>query len=266
MMQASQIPGSDILDIVFDGRNKDYGAYPLRKFYPGRLGLSMGIVLFSCTAFMLIAALKNGRKASIPLVEKVDTITLIKPAVAKPKPIVPVLQKIKPAQVQYTNPLIVKNELFTRDTLPVIDAVQSAVISNMTNPGHPSDGDAPFPPEPQKSIETVSPVNPVPVIFEHPEIAAHFPGGKDAWRRYLERNLVYPENAQENEIQGTIKLQFIVDAEGNISDVTALNNLGGGLAEEAARIISHGPKWIPAEQHGEKVISRHIQTVTFRLN
>jgi protein TonB len=264
MMQASQIPGSDILDIVFDGRNKDYGAYPLRKFYPGRLGLSVGIVLFSCTALMLIAVLKKARKNSAPLIEKVDTITLIKPAVAKPKPIV--LQKIKPSQVQFTNLLIVKNELFARDTLPSMDAVQSAVISTMTNAGDPSDGDAPVNPEPQKSVETVSTVNPDPVIYEHPEISAHFPGGTDAWRRYLERNLLYPENAQENEIQGTIKLQFIVDAEGNISEVTALNNPGGGLAEEAARIISQGPKWIPAEQHGEKVISRHIQTVTFRLN
>jgi protein TonB len=266
MMHASQIPGADILDIVFEGRNKDYGAYPLRKYYPGRLGLSVGIVIFSCIALMLVSVWKKAGTSRGSYVDKVDTVTLIKPPEAKPKPIVPELKKIIPAQVQYTNPLIVKNELFTHDTLPPMDAVEPAAVSTITIAGSSTEGDAPALQESNKSVEPVSPVNSDPIIYEHPEIAAHFPGGTDAWRRYLERNLVYPENAQENEIQGTIKLQFIVDAGGNISEVTPLNNLGGGLAEEAARIISQGPKWIPAEQHGEKVISRHIQTVTFRLN
>jgi protein TonB len=102
-------------------------------------------------------------------------------------------------------------------------------------------------------------------VFTKVENPAEFPGGADAWRRYLERNLNYPESAQENGTQGVVKVQCVVDKEGNISEVQSLNDPGDGLAEEAVRIIKKGPKWKPAEQNGRKVIYRHIQSITFRL-
>jgi protein TonB len=267
MMNPSQISSADIIDIVFDGRNKDYGAYRLRKFYPGRLGLSVGIVLFSCFAIMLMAGLPKSNKNGSFLVSPGDTLTLVNPKVDKPKPKEPPVQKPFRAQVRLTNPLIVKNDFFLDDTLPPVDAVQSAEISNITLAGDPTETGASGP-NPIQDIDITQdpPGSSDPVIFEHPEIAAKFPGGPDAWRRYLERNLIYPEPALANEKQGTVKLQCVVDTQGNISSVTTLFDPGDGLAEEAIRIISKGPKWIPAEQDGEKVISRHIQTITFRLN
>ena len=112
--------------------------------------------------------------------------------------------------------------------------------------------------------------SPVPVsdstkVFTMVESPAAFHGGANAWRIYLENNLNYPKKAIRKNIQGVVRVQFIVDKEGNISEVVALNDPSGGLAEEAVRIIKAGPRWKPAEQNHKKVIYRHIQSLTFKL-
>jgi protein TonB len=103
-------------------------------------------------------------------------------------------------------------------------------------------------------------------IFTQVESPAKFPGGSNGWKQYLETNLNYPKKAFKKKIEGEVRVQFIVDREGNISEVAALNDPGGGLAEEAIRIIQQSPKWKPAEQNHRKVIYRHIQSITFKLN
>ncbi len=103
------------------------------------------------------------------------------------------------------------------------------------------------------------------IVFLKTEKPAEFPGGVEGWRTYLETNLRYPEQAQLKGIQGIVRIQFIVEKDGTITEVVALNNPGGGLAEEALRIFKNGPKWVPAEQNGRKVRYRHIQNITFRL-
>ncbi|HSC53948.1 MAG TPA: TonB family protein [Phnomibacter sp.] len=102
-------------------------------------------------------------------------------------------------------------------------------------------------------------------VFTATEQAPLFPGGHEAWRKYLERNISYPYQAQNNGTQGAVNVQFTVDTEGNISDVKALNDPGNGLAEEAVRLIKKGPNWVPAEQNGKKVAARTTQLITFRL-
>ena len=102
-------------------------------------------------------------------------------------------------------------------------------------------------------------------VFTKTEQMPSFPGGQDAWRRYLERNLQYPEKAQEKGTMGAVYVQFIVDKEGNISAIEALNNPGDGLAEEAIRIIAKGPRWEPAVQNTHIVVARTVQRITFRL-
>lgn len=101
--------------------------------------------------------------------------------------------------------------------------------------------------------------------FTKVEQPATFPGGLVGWRTYLEKNLRYPELAQEKKIQGVVKVQLVVDKQGHVSDVKALNQLGGGLSEEAERVIKTGPDWVPAKQNGKLVTYRFVQTLTFQL-
>jgi protein TonB len=104
-------------------------------------------------------------------------------------------------------------------------------------------------------------------IFEKVDIEATFPGGDQAWRTYLERNV----NAQvpaDNGAPGgtyTVIVQFVVDKEGNISNVQALTKHGYGMEKEVVRIITKGPKWIPAMQDGKAVKAYRKQPVTFMV-
>lgn len=102
-------------------------------------------------------------------------------------------------------------------------------------------------------------------VFTLVESPAEFPGGAEGWRKYLEQNMTYPKKALRKNIQGLVRIQFIVGKDGSVSEVQALNDPGGGLAEEAIRLISESPKWKPAEQNKRKVIYRHIQSITFKL-
>ncbi|PWT70761.1 MAG: hypothetical protein C5B59_20390 [Bacteroidetes bacterium] len=96
------------------------------------------------------------------------------------------------------------------------------------------------------------------------EIESEFPGGPTAWARFLNANLVYPKKAVKKNIEGDVIVQFIVDKEGNVSNVEALS--GPELLREAAvKVFQNSPKWKPAFQYGRKVKSYKKQPIKFRL-
>ncbi len=96
------------------------------------------------------------------------------------------------------------------------------------------------------------------------EIESDYPGGTAAWQRYLQKNLQYPEEAQNNEIQGQVVVKFIVDKEGKVSEVEAISG-PNELREEAMRVIRKSGNWTPAVQNGRKVKSYKSQPINFRL-
>lgn len=103
-------------------------------------------------------------------------------------------------------------------------------------------------------------------IFFSVQKPAEFPGGVAAWKRFLERAMSnYPEKAVENGTQGMVIVQLVVDKDGSITNVKALNDPGDGLADYAVKIIKTGPHWIPAEQNGRKVTYQFKQNITFQL-
>jgi len=102
--------------------------------------------------------------------------------------------------------------------------------------------------------------------FVKVEIESEYPGGRSAWLRYLNKNFHYPDEAISNEVQGVVVIQFIVDKEGNVSNVEVISGPDqGGLREEAVRVIRKSGTWIPAIQNGRKVKSYKKQPVIFKL-
>jgi N-acetylmuramoyl-L-alanine amidase len=106
------------------------------------------------------------------------------------------------------------------------------------------------------------------IIFEKTEVEATFPGGEPAFRKYFENNLDNSVAERNGAPAGvyTVFVQFVVDKEGNISDVRPLTNHGYGMEQEAVRLIKQGPKWIPAIQNGHKVKSYRRQPINFASN
>ncbi len=96
------------------------------------------------------------------------------------------------------------------------------------------------------------------------EIESSFPGGPGAWLKYLNDHLKYPNKAARKRIEGTVLLQFIVDKQGNVSDLQALS--GDPILQEAAlKAMKDSPKWTPAIQNGQVVKSYKKQPIVFKL-
>ncbi|MEP6746145.1 MAG: energy transducer TonB [Bacteroidota bacterium] len=100
--------------------------------------------------------------------------------------------------------------------------------------------------------------------FTHVDVESAFPGGAPAWSRFLRDNLVYPKKAVKKDIQGTVTAQFIVDKDGTVSNIDAVD--GPEMLREAAiDVIKKSPNWKPATQNGRKVKSYKKQPITFKL-
>lgn len=274
-MDVNKILSADLLDIIFDGRNKEYGAYELRKMYNKRMLYAL-IVMIAISALIFISVLVADKVAeSQTVMQNVEDVKLSDIQKNEPPPPPPPPPPPKPPEppkveiAKFTPPKIVKDDEVKEDEKPPeIEKIEDAKIGTINQEGTKDDGVV-MPPVESKSVaEVVAPKvveEDYEKVFTKVENPAEFPGGQGEWSRYLQKNLRYPDGAIDNGTQGVVRVQFIVDKEGNISEVQSLNDPGDGLAEEAVRIIKKGPKWKPAEQNGRKVIYRHIQAVTFRL-
>jgi len=103
-------------------------------------------------------------------------------------------------------------------------------------------------------------------IFTIVEDQPSFPGGDAALMRYLQENLKYPTMAREAGIQGTVFVTFVVERDGSITDVRILRGVGGGLDEEAIRVVQSMPAWTPGRQRGQAVRVQFNLPIRFVLN
>ena len=263
-METNKILSADVLDILFDGRNKEYGAYALRKGYNGRLGRSLlvmgGVVV---VLFMMSFVTRKGAQRVKPTAPDVVTLSIAPDHPLPPPPRVPV-HVPQVATVRDVMIRIVPDNVKT-DPIPENKDLENVKISTQTLAGTPDDVVAP--PEPLgKGIGNVveAPKVEDDGPLETVEIEATYPGGVAAWLQFLNRNFRYPEAAADENVGGKVMVRFIVDKDGNVSDVEAISGPDkDGLREEAVRVIKKSGKWLPAVQNGRNVKSYRRQPVIF---
>ena len=119
-----------------------------------------------------------------------------------------------------------------------------------------------------KTYETNGSVKTDSIFINTPSKEATYPGGVDAWSRYLGNNLRADVAARANAPVGdyTVIVQFTVETDGKLSNIKALTNYGFGMEEEALRVIKFSGKWIPSENNGIKVKAFRKQPITFRVS
>ena len=278
-MEASKILKSDLLDIVFDHRNKEYGAYQLRKGYNKRLLISLaGVALLTGSLFaanyIVTRTAGRGHHEAVSVVdvqlEEVHEEKKTEPLPPPPLPPMSIIQKIE--TTRFTPPKIVRDNEVKEDEKPPEQAKLEDTKIGVVNQEGVKDEGLVAPPlgdagkgvvEAPAKARDVTDYN---QTFTKVEIESQYPGGFAAWLRYLNKNFRYPEDALANEIQGTVIVQFIVDKDGMVSDVEAVSGPdGGGLRQEAMRVIRQSGKWLPAIQNGRQVKSYKKQPVVFKL-
>ncbi|MBI5372629.1 MAG: energy transducer TonB [Sphingobacteriales bacterium] len=273
-MEANKILSADVLDIIFDGKNKDYGAYDLRKTYNRRIARALIITGSIALLALLTSILSSTLKAKEDKKLKMNEMTIqdVKQEEKKeiPPPPPPPPPKQEPPKVemkQFTPPVIKKDEEVEKPPPPQ-EELKEAKIDVVSQEGIKDQGiAAPTDIDQGKQIVEVKKEDDENKIFDKVEIEASFPGGDSKWRQYLERNAngqVATDNGAPEGTYTTV-VQFVVDKEGNISDVRALTNHGYGMEEEAIRVIKKGPKWSPAIQNGRQVKAYRKQPITFRV-
>lgn len=272
-MEANKILSADLLDLVFEGRNKDYGAYDLRKRYNKRITLAL-VITGSVALLALIGSIVASEfkgKSNDKLEIKEVTIQDLKqeeeikelPPPPPPKPPDPPKIEMK----QFTPPKIVKDEE-VQEPPPAQEELKEAKIDVVNQEGIKDEGIvAPAVIDDGKGVVEEKKAEDENKIFEKVEIEATFKGGEGAWRKYLERNLNGNTPVDNGAPEGTytVYVQFVVSKDGSISDVKPLTNHGFGMEQEAVRVIKKGPNWTPAVQNGRSVNAYRKQPITFQV-
>ncbi|MEP7317736.1 MAG: energy transducer TonB [Panacibacter sp.] len=274
-METNKILNADILDLIFEGRNKEYGAYELRKTYQKRLiiavvsTLAVCAIVFLGTVLAKFVAPDTDKQILVQDVQLAD----VKQEEKKPEPPPPPPPKQDPPKVEitkFTPPKIVKDEeVKPEDKPPEQEKLEDTKIGIINQEGEKTDVVAP--PVEQSTGQVEAPKaqeEDYDKEFKTVQIEAKFQGGAAAWQKYLERNLNsnVPVDNGAPPANYTVVVSFLVDKNGNISEVQALNNPGYGTSEEAVRVIKKGPAWSPAVQNGRNVIYRQKQSITFQVS
>ncbi len=250
------------LDIVFEGRNKSYGAYDLRKknqrtsmiaFFIGAVVFALAVATPKIAEFIGNAT----KDDSATLDTKITTVKL--PPKEKPKENLPPPPPPPPKvdQVKFVKPVVAKTEEVVEEIVQVKE-IENKKLGDQTVKGDP-DADltlGPIGDGPKQSDVTDD--NPDQLYSSAGvEVKPEFPGGIDKWYSFLRSNFNPPD---EPGLKGKVMVSFVVERDGSLTDIKVLRDIGFGSGKEAERVLRKGPKWSPAEQNGKKVRCTFVQT------
>lgn len=275
-MDVNKILSADILDIVFEGRNKEYGAYQLRRTYNKRITYAIIGTVVVCLLFLVGSLVANSsKKENTQILVQDMELQDVKQEEKKPEPPPPPPPpKQEPPKVEitkFTPPKIVKDEeVKPDDEIKEVEKLEDTKIGTINQEGIKDEGIVAPPVEVKGTgvVEAPKQEEDYDKVFTVVQIPAEFPGGLPAWTKYLERNLNRDLPVENGAPPGkyTVIVSFIVDKNGGISEVKAENDPGYGTKDEAVRVIKRGPNWKPAVQNGRQVIYRHKQSITFMVS
>jgi protein TonB len=264
-------------DIVFENRNKEYGAYYLRKNYSKYLTKATLIgsaifvaVLGGALAFNKITAANAEKEIMVDLSatdlqEEQPEEEIEIPEDVPPPP----LEEPPPevAQEKFLPPEPKKDEeVKIEEPPPPAEKLETAVISNKTQEGIEAK-DVFIPPPPPKEVAVVKVEEPKEEqVFVMVEQQPEYPGGEKAMYGFLSKNINYPAAATRANISGRVTVQFVVEKDGSIGTVKVLKGIGFGCDEEAVRVIKSMPKWSPGKQNGRAVRVYYTIPVVFQLS
>ncbi len=271
-MHAHKILKVDVLDILFAGRNKEYGAYDLRKTYNKRISLALIITIVTISGLFIASVISNrfSERHAVSMIQVRD-ISLAEPAKAdEPPPPPPPPPKLIPpppvATIAFTTPKVVKDIEVIKPP-PEVKQIEEAKIDVKTVEGTKDLGIIAPPVESKGTQVLAAPVvkkEDEDKIFTKVEIDASFPGGADGWTKYVRNAILANLDEFTESDYGTCIVRFIVDKTGKVSNVEAITMKGSKLAEVATNIIRKGPNWIPAQQNGREVNAYRLQPVIFK--
>jgi protein TonB len=261
-MTNKEILQADLLDILFENRNKAYGAYALRKNYNHRLHWALGVSL-SLVLLLCFAISSRQKKPANPFFKQRE-ITVITDNHKKiePKQVETSKQKAqtKPAQIKSSDKIKIVND-DTQTDVPDQKQISEAIISDQTIDGLKSGETVKIEENTNKGVQSPE-ITGTKDKISLPASDAMFPGGREAFAEFLRKYLVTPDELEVGEKKAVL-VRFMVDVDGTISKVEIAQTGGDKYDREVIRVLRKMPKWLPATQNGIKVATWFTQPVTF---
>ena len=254
-------------DLIFENRNKEYGAYYLRQIYHKHIVKSVITAFIFFVLFVSSPLIYNYIKGKVDDANKVKVVeytTLAEPPpIDKNQPPPPPVEPPPPLKstVKFTPPIIKPDEEVTEEPPPAVEELKEADPGTKTVEGNSNGVDASLLDGNGKEAIDEGP----PPILTIVEKMPVFPGGEQELFNYLNKNIKYPAIARENGIQGRVFVTFVVDAEGKVKDAKILRGLGSGLDDEALRVVRNMPAWKPGMQNGRVVQVQYNLPIVFTL-
>ncbi|MBK8555350.1 MAG: TonB family protein [Lewinellaceae bacterium] len=264
----------DLLEIVFSGRNRAYGAYALRRAYPNNLAKALaGSFLLLLALVFLPRLLRAFSQDAYKAPPDFGTIIMTprKEVVAAPKPLPKPMTPAPKASTQaFPPPKVLSDELVDDIPMANIDDLLAnpAQIGGTNQIGDP---DAPPSLDEQPNLgaignEAKRQIQPDTIFTQATvQIQPYFPGGEPELLRYLAEHIRYPDMARTGGIEGIVAIGFVVDEQGDILDARILKEIGGSCGTEALRVVKDMPRWRPGEVNGKSVKVRFTLPVRFVL-
>jgi protein TonB len=259
-MTNKEILQADLLDIIFENRNKAYGAYALRKTYHYRLQWALGISLSLIFLLLMIRFGKENPGGEDD--RKKSEIILSTIEIPKPKTETPQFRKPpEGAQIRNTRIEIVTDDRVKKPEVPTPNELQSALTSTVNRTG--------IPPDSLKGLSATTNNNEGSSKQSSPQTEirstsseAQFPGGKEAFAKFLTKYLITPDDLEAGE-KKIVLVRFMVDIDGTISKIEITQSDADEYGKEVVRVLNKMPKWIPAMQNGIRTATWFTQPVTF---
>ena len=266
------------VDLVFESKNKSYGAYQLRKNTGKRNVKSMLIVCGTIAAILIASWAKVAIENAMPKKVAIETDVELSKLAQKKEPAK--VERKEPVKVEMEQKVVEKVKSSVKFTAPEIkkddevkpeDELKSQDELSKTNTAIGSfdvKGNDEAAGEVLKAKEVIADEKPKEEetkVFDVVEQMPQFPGGNAALFEYLSKHIKYPVIAEENGIQGRVIVTFVVERDGSITDVKVVKSVDPSLDKEAQRVVKSMPRWIPGKQNGSAVRVKYTVPVTFRL-
>ena len=260
-VKAESILQADVLDIIFENRNKDFGAYPLRKYYHYRLLASLGIIII-LMSLVSIFILVNKPAGNLEMI--VDDIFVGKVVDIPAQPVTPPAPPVPQHRSQQTTTAKPRTVNVASSEGPPIISSQAPQLINFGNRLGPAAG-------PEDSGDVTIPTTSAPPIAGNagtanvPEVLVllpSYPGGLGALKKFLENNLVNPEDMSAGE-STTVKVRFIVGFDGKLKSFDFVESAGQAFNNEVIRVLKKMPDWMPGRSNGKNVSTYYVMPVKF---
>ena len=274
-MNKDLILKTDILDIIFEKRNKSYGAYDLRKYYPGRLKLALGFMFATAAAFSAFTLLPEKRNSTAntifvneePRFTNVDETPKKEPKkqeIKKPEPVKPEPKQAVVAQKQYISNIAIVDKGIKTDSIKTLLPADVTGPKNIVNAGTGPFLVTPVKIEPAAGAEkpAVTIDKTAPMDGDAVEVLPSYPGGMNALRKFLEKNLQSPTDMENGETVN-VRVKFVVDYNGKLKSFVIVLDGGKAYNSEVIRVLKKMPDWIPGKTKGENVSVYYVIPVKF---